>query len=279
MERLVAVGSTQLIACFGGPDSGLYVVDGDPQTVWLDDLALAACDEEQVLVNESARVLVVRDGSIGGLQTGAGALYLEDVVTAGALSLTGQDVWARQLNPEPQGLHLSNDGGRLWVLGLKTERGGVLVDSRPGSATEILGGFVYTTTSPEGAPMFRVEDAEVSISIRETNFGGYYGDWAELVEERQAGETRTLFNTDAPQPAFGSALPLYVSRRADPPPPDPVDTADTGVPAPVDTGAPPEAPAEERPSAATSGCGCGGGPPGGAALALLVSAVFARRRR
>ena len=38
-----------------------------------------------------------------------------------------QRVWARQLNIENEGTHLTNDGGDVWVLGYKTERGGTLV--------------------------------------------------------------------------------------------------------------------------------------------------------
>lgn len=284
LQRLVAVGSTQLLVC-NGATPGFTLVDdpAGPSEAFLDNLSIVTCDYEEALVNASSRALVVRHGTIGGVQTGSGPIFLHNVTTSGALVLTGQDVWARQLNPEPQGLHIQNGGGALWVLGLKTERGGVLVDALPGSATEILGGFVYTTTSPYGDPMFRVNDAELSVSIRETNFGGYAGAWNTVVEETQQGDTRLLLATDAPQPLFGSALPLYVSQRTDPPPPPPpppvdtAETADTGattVPAP-----PPEDPPVPSDPDEGVGCGCGVVDPRASGAALLLAAGLARARR
>ena len=69
--------------------------------------------------------------------------FFEDVVTHD-LHLKKQKLWARQLNIENQGTHLINDGGDLWILGYKTERGGTLLDTRGGGRSEVLGGFSYT---------------------------------------------------------------------------------------------------------------------------------------
>lgn len=64
-----------------------------------------------------------------GPKASSGELFFEDVVTHN-LVLKNQRVWARQLNVENEGTHVVNDGGLLWVLGYKTERGGTLLDSR-----------------------------------------------------------------------------------------------------------------------------------------------------
>ena len=100
-----------------------------------------------------------------------GELFLEDVVTD-QLVLRGQRVWARQLNIENEGTHLVNDGGQLWVLGYKTERGGTLVKTLNSGKTELLGGFSYTTTAGQLAPMFETQDSEVFAFFSEVCFNG-----------------------------------------------------------------------------------------------------------
>ena len=100
-----------------------------------------------------------------------GELFLEDVVTD-QLVLRGQRVWARQLNIENKGTHLVNDGGELWVLGYKTERGGTLVKTLNSGKTELLGGFSYTTTAGQLAPMFETQDSEVFAFFSEVCFNG-----------------------------------------------------------------------------------------------------------
>jgi hypothetical protein len=58
--------------------------------------------------------------------TGGGTLFIEDVCSNPSTFFVFHEgqVFARQLNVENQGTHILNDGGRLWILGLKTERGG-----------------------------------------------------------------------------------------------------------------------------------------------------------
>ena len=60
-------------------------------------------------------------------------------------------MWAHQLNPENQVEHVLNDGGQLWVLGLKTENPGsqgvnpsTILESRNGAKSEVLGGYQST---------------------------------------------------------------------------------------------------------------------------------------
>ena len=97
--------------------------------------------------------------------------FFEDVVTH-KLQLRNQSLWARQLNIENEGTHLSNHGGQLWVLGYKTERGGTLLDTRKGGRSEILGGFSYTTTAGKLAPMIVNHDSSVFTYFGEICFNG-----------------------------------------------------------------------------------------------------------
>lgn len=100
-----------------------------------------------------------------------GRLFLEDFVSSG-LNLRHQRVWARQLNIENEGTHLINDGGNLWILGYKTERGGTLLSTQSGGQSEVLGGFSYTTTAGKLAPMFENIDSSVFTFFSEVCYNG-----------------------------------------------------------------------------------------------------------
>ncbi len=115
--------------------------------------------------------------------------FFEDVVTHN-LHLKKQKLWARQLNIENEGTHLSNEGGDLWILGYKTERGGTLAHTLGGGHTEILGGFSYTTTAGKLAPMFVTDHSSVWAFFAEVCFNG--DPFATLVVEKRGTETKTL---------------------------------------------------------------------------------------
>jgi hypothetical protein len=121
--------------------------------------------------HSSPRTLVVRNGQgVGGKITSKGDLYLENVVAD--WKFRSGRVWARQFNNERLGLHILNAGATLWILGLKTERGGTLIETRAGGTTELLGGLSYTTNNDKLAPMFVSEDARVSYVIGEVCYSG-----------------------------------------------------------------------------------------------------------
>lgn len=129
-----------------------------------------------------------------GPQAQGSELFFEDFVTH-HLKLQGQSVWARQLNVENEGTHVSNRGGHLWVLGYKTERGGTLIETHDGGRSEILGGFSYTTTAGKLAPMFVTQDASLFAYFHEVCFNG--DPFLHIVQETQRGRSRTLTRADA----------------------------------------------------------------------------------
>lgn len=116
-------------------------------------------------------------------------VFLEDVVTHD-LRVHGQRLWARQLNIENQGTHLSNVAGEVWVLGYKTERGGTLLGTSQGGRSEVLGGFSYTTTAGKLAPMLVNEDSSVFAFFAEVCFNN--DPFLTLIRETRGGETRVL---------------------------------------------------------------------------------------
>jgi len=90
----------------------------------------------------------------------------------------GSTVWARQWNtergPEKVGINTRNDGGQLWVLGMKTEDKSTKLATLGGGRSEVLGVHNYNTSGvKDDTPFFRVENAAMSVAgYREVCFGG-----------------------------------------------------------------------------------------------------------
>jgi hypothetical protein len=182
------------------------MADGQSPVVVFQDFAGDAQIE-----HSGNRTLVIRNGQgMGGKMTGQGELYLENVVAD--WEFRSGRVWARQFNNERLGTHILNAGATLWILGLKTERGGTLIETKAGGVTELLGGLSYTTNNGKLAPMFVSENARVSYVIGEVCYTG--DPYKFLVKETRNGVERVLSRGDAPlRPLFlqGSQIPLYTS--------------------------------------------------------------------
>jgi hypothetical protein len=90
----------------------------------------------------------------------------------------GSTIWARQWNtengPAKVGINTRNDGGQLWVLGMKTEAKSTKVATLNGGRTEILGVHNYNTTGvKDETPFFLVRNGTMSVAgYREVCFGG-----------------------------------------------------------------------------------------------------------
>jgi polygalacturonase len=167
--------------------------------------------------NASDRTIVIRHVlNVSGNMTGSGDVFIEDLVGNHDFTWTfnGQNVWARQFNVENQGTHIINNGGNLWIFGLKTERGGTLIDTRAGGKTELLGGLAYTTTptidGTQNDPMFVSDESSISVNIAEVNFGGG-PNYTNYVRETRNGVTRNLLPESLPNYiGGGKQIPLYV---------------------------------------------------------------------
>ena len=204
VRRIVGMQAQIFSAGTGG---GFQVEAGTPPTVWMEDMGLTGGSVD--LVNNSSRVLVCRNlQDLFVYPQGSGDLYLENVAI-GALTVNGQKVWARQLNIERVDPKVTNNGGTLWILGMKAEDGGTLIKTTGGGKSELLGGLYYSLTG-NLAPMFINVESSVSFSVGEVNFS--YNPFLELVRETRNGVTRTLTRDNTPQRRYvpGSMLPLYV---------------------------------------------------------------------
>ena len=116
----------------------------------------------------------------GGRPGKCGDLFLENVYSLdGPWRFSpGQRVWARQFDPEamkrreedpPADLktpRVRNDGADLWVLGLKSEGPGLLLETAGGGRTEILGGLMHCNVPrPADLPLvvLRGDDAAAAL--------------------------------------------------------------------------------------------------------------------
>ncbi len=134
-----------------------------------------------------------------------GRLFVEDVFLPG-WHIRGQSTWARQFNPEnldgdgvaPQVL---NDGGRLWILGFKTEGPAPFIVTRGGGITELLGAYNYLSAThapavPSGAVPYVVDHATASLTFTTENFRD--SDYRIYVRHRNEDRVREWAAGDLP---------------------------------------------------------------------------------
>lgn len=196
-SRLIGAGGW--IDYFGKTKPNLIVEKGEVKVVTIEHMGVNGGIEIA-----SDRTVFLRSLGFGKLaHKGKGSLFLEDTVTDDLRFVKGQRIWARQLNVENEGAHITNDGGELWILGYKTERGGTLLKTTAGGKSEVFGTFSYTTTTGKLAPMFVTEDAEVFAYFNEVCYTG--DPFSVLVREKRKGETKEIKRGE------GSVTP-YVGR-------------------------------------------------------------------
>jgi hypothetical protein len=194
------LGFNSVIDYNGTVKPALRVENGDAPVVAIDGFFPLGAG----VVNASSRTLMVLDSELRSYEaTAGGRLFVEDCV-AGPWILGRQQVWARQLNVENEGTHVALDGGQLYVLGLKTERGGTILEVKNGGRARIEGGFSYTTTAGKLAPMFVTTDASLSASFAEVCYSG--DPFATLLRETRRGITKILERTD---PRWTGRFGLY----------------------------------------------------------------------
>lgn len=145
------------------------------------------------------RTLVIKNGAFGRfVGNSSGRLFVEDVVGGPWLISTGMTAWMRQLNPENPVTKLTNDGGTVWILGMKTEKVGTAIATLNGGQTELLGGLIYPVqVLPLEQPMFINRDSEFSVVVGESAYV-FGSDHPIIVEESQNGTTRRLLDNEIP---------------------------------------------------------------------------------
>ncbi|MBW4477267.1 MAG: glycoside hydrolase family 55 protein [Tolypothrix brevis GSE-NOS-MK-07-07A] len=144
----------------------------------------------------------------------AGKLFIEDVSAEGWRFEHPQQVWARQLNPEGSSEKIFNNGGKLWVLGLKTEGGNVntVIHTKGGGVSELLGALLYVTGNvPSDAIAFINDNSQVALSYATINYGAK--DFQIHVQETRGLKRFQLTRNQLLGHGNGRAVPLYVGKQ------------------------------------------------------------------
>ncbi|WP_414584581.1 glycosyl hydrolase family 28-related protein [Scytonema sp. PCC 10023] len=145
---------------------------------------------------------------------GAGKLFIENIAGETWRFEHPQQVWARQLNTEGRNKKIVNNGGKLWVLGLKTEGGNVntVLETKGGGASELFGALLYVTESVSPNEIAFINDnSQVALSYATRSYGT--NDFQIQVQETQGSQSRQLTRDQSFQYTNGTTVPLYVGGK------------------------------------------------------------------
>lgn len=153
------------------------------------------------LSHESDRTLILQKSWLHDYTNtpqGTGDLFLADI-TVEQMAIQQQNVWARSLNvegrPKPGDAKITNNGGKLWIFGLKTEKAGTIIATHNGQ-TEVFGGLIYInedipdTTPPQ--PQYLKDQSHLTVLTR-SYLPGAIG-YPVLIREIRNGKTQDLIN-------------------------------------------------------------------------------------
>jgi Pectate lyase superfamily protein len=168
----------------------------------------------------SARPVVLKTGKYGFTDAvGSGKLFLEDIQIRIPFTINGtKQVWARQLNLEsgsgPAVTKVSNSGAQLWILGIKTEGAGTVINTFNKGASELLGTLNYPvktfTAEDQKLPAFINNESSVSLIYAANNYKGSVGNHQIQVREIRDGVTRDFNLNQIPYPF---RMPLFSGQR------------------------------------------------------------------
>lgn len=178
--------------------------------------------------HQSDRVLAI--SGVYGASLEAGTVGTGDIIAEDYLGniRVSEDrrVWVSQLNTEsgespitdlgPEDVGIVNDGGQLYIFGLKTEKGSIKIDTFNGGTTELLGAHIAEVGNNPSTdePIFRSQNSQVSyVNLRTSSFAD--DNYQTLIEEIQGEESlKTLREAGLLGDSFatgdGVVLPVYV---------------------------------------------------------------------
>ena len=131
---------------------------------------------------------------------GAGDVYAEDAQMDGFTVQASQRFWGRQVNNELRSrTKIINNGGALWIMGMKTEGRQTVIDAI-GGQTEYLGGLLYPATGdmPPGEIAFKLS-AGAKASLLYSNIVYTTRNYDTQVRETRGSDTKSLETVGAPE--------------------------------------------------------------------------------
>lgn len=229
IKRIYCAGSTFIFtSAFYSQSAPAFQFDSGTAPVCVFELMVTeyptAAASFTLFKHNCASAIVLRNMAINAGKSytstpGSGPVFVEDIA-GNSWQINQQSAWMRQVNPEsPRGYtKLINDGGRLWILGLKTEKDDNVIETKNNAATEVLGGLLYPAgTVDSGKVAFINTDSALSVSIAASSYaaGNFY---TNFVQETRGGSTLTLPITSVPNRTSGKICPLYVGYVTKPAP-------------------------------------------------------------
>lgn len=202
VRRLVGC-EARMIGPREGEHGVVRIVDGKPDTVVIERLESGKVRYESA-TQRSVVLANILGGSYRTGTTGSGDLFLADVVF-GPCHFERQNVWARQFDIEGDNetdhnvqSKITNDGGTVWILGLKTEDAGTQIRTINGGRTELLGAIHVGASGQQ--PRFVTVDSSFSAAV----VGGGFPVFAQetrdgktLTAQPSAADVYTAFSADA----------------------------------------------------------------------------------
>jgi hypothetical protein len=174
------------------------LVDGsnDAPAVIIERMSNRSGGHNIELRHESKRTLIV-SSAIGFRVEGQGSgdIFVDDLCGQLNLQKPGQSAWCRQLNVEHEGTMCRNHGGKLWILGMKTEKIGTIIETLNGGITDVSGVFVYSNAGwQDGLPAFVIENSTATLcGINERNYNRQPVTlWVRETRQDYTRETTTL---------------------------------------------------------------------------------------
>jgi len=165
----------------------------DAKTVVIERMSGTSGGQGIPIRHESKRTLVVSSTIGFGVEGhGSGDIILDDFCGTLNLHQPGQSAWCRQLNTEHTGTMLRNNGGKLWILGMKTEKIGTIIETLNNGVTDAAGIFIYSNQGwDEKVPAFIIDNSTAILAgINERNFN--HRPVSLWFRETQGNETREL---------------------------------------------------------------------------------------
>jgi hypothetical protein len=110
-----------------------------------------------------------------------------------------------------------NNGGTLWILGLKTEQMGTNIETDNAGSTELLGGFLYPVQSvPLSQSAFVINNSHASLIYAITNYSNptasQYPNFQTQVSETQGTVSETVPTPSVPARGYGTMMSLYTDQ-------------------------------------------------------------------
>ena len=160
--------------------------------------------EPTSIEHNSERTLVIKHAWLKFYQNtenGTGEVFFEDVVSEW-VKIRNQKAWARSLNveglPTDSDPKILNDGGQLWIMGLKTEKPGTILETRNNGSTVVQGGFIYINSDiPDFTPpqaQYINDNSRVAIITR--SYLPAATGYEVLVREIKGNKTKDFVNSN-----------------------------------------------------------------------------------